>query len=77
MGSFPGVLEDDPADCAAVARMSTATCRIDRREISPGCRCAHPGYACLLVIHAESSNLKILLAPYPSIGKWREQEGER
>ena len=29
-----------------VARMSTATCGIDRREISPGCRFAHPGYAC-------------------------------
>jgi hypothetical protein len=30
-----------------VARMSTATCGIDRREISPGCRFAHPGHACL------------------------------
>src|SRR6202023_3690538 len=29
-----------------VARMSTATCGIDRREISPGCRFAHPGFAC-------------------------------
>jgi hypothetical protein len=28
------------------ARMSTATCGIDRREIGPGCRFAHPGYAC-------------------------------
>jgi hypothetical protein len=26
--------------------MSIATCGIDRREISPGCRFAHPGYAC-------------------------------
>jgi len=29
--------------------MSAAICGIDANE-DPGCRCAHPGYACLIVL---------------------------
>jgi hypothetical protein len=29
-----------------LARMSAATCGIARQETDPGCRSAHPGYAC-------------------------------